>query len=200
MLVGFNTLVLGGEPATIGDDVVARLAALGEDGDEVPVVDAGPATDARLGRRLDSHGLARAFVTIIPDETRNSLSADAAVRRRAVDRLARALDCGHALVTTIGWALLVRLPRSRAAPVHRRVWRAEPAGAGGRGGPDRPDARRARRSGAGRTGSRPVRRASTAGNGRRHGRRRGGDRRPRGGARGDRDGRYRPLALDNPVR
>jgi len=99
--IGFNTLVLGGEPWTIDDRTFETLKALGYDGVELPVFSGDEATYAALGRRLDAAGLARTFVTIIPDETCNPLSADAGVRRRAVDRLRWAIDCGHALGATV---------------------------------------------------------------------------------------------------
>jgi len=99
--IGFNTLVLGGEPWTIDDGTFATIKAAGYDGVELPVFSGDAKTYAAIGRRLDAIGLARTFVTIIPDETCNPLSEDAATRRRAVDRLAWALDCGHALGATV---------------------------------------------------------------------------------------------------
>lgn len=101
MKVGFNMLVLGGQPWTIEDPVFERLKALGYDGVELPVFEGEPEVYAQLGRRLDDHGLARTFVAIIPDETCSPISPDKAARERAKERLDWAIACGAELGASV---------------------------------------------------------------------------------------------------
>ena len=95
-----NTLVLGGQPWTTDDAVFARLKEIGYDGVELPIFEGAPADYADLGKRLDSAGLERTFVTIIPDEDTNPISPDPSVREQAKRRLEWALECGNAVGAT----------------------------------------------------------------------------------------------------
>jgi D-psicose/D-tagatose/L-ribulose 3-epimerase len=72
-----------------------RLRKMGYDGVEIPIFDPQPDKYGPLGKRLDSLGLERTAVTICGKDT-NPISPDAAVRKRAVAHLKKALDCCQA--------------------------------------------------------------------------------------------------------
>ncbi len=101
MQIGFNLLVVGGAISPADRPVLESLKRHGYDGVEVPVMGGTEADCAALGRVLDELGLARTYTTIIPDPDHSPMSADPGVRRRARDRLAWAIDCGHALGATV---------------------------------------------------------------------------------------------------
>ena len=101
MQIGFNLLVVGGAISPADRPVLESLKRHGYDGVEVPVMAGTEADCAALGRVLDELGLARTYTTIIPDPDHSPMSADPGVRRRARDRLAWAIDCGHALGATV---------------------------------------------------------------------------------------------------
>jgi D-psicose/D-tagatose/L-ribulose 3-epimerase len=73
-----------------------RLARLGFDGVEVPVVDLDEKKYTRLAKRLDDLGLKRTAVTIRGTED-DPISPDAAVRAKGVALTKQALDCCEAL-------------------------------------------------------------------------------------------------------
>jgi D-psicose/D-tagatose/L-ribulose 3-epimerase len=99
--IGFNLLVIGGAIGPADHRVLESLKRHGYDGVEVPVMGGTAADCAALGRVLDDLGLARTFTTVIPDPDSSPMSADPAIRARARDRLAWAVDCGHALGATV---------------------------------------------------------------------------------------------------
>jgi D-psicose/D-tagatose/L-ribulose 3-epimerase len=99
--IGFNLLVVGGTITPADRPVLESLKRHGYDGVEVPVMSGAEADYAALGRLLDELGLARTTTAIIPDSDHSPMSGDPAIRRRARDRLAWAIDCGHALGATV---------------------------------------------------------------------------------------------------
>lgn len=97
MKLGMNLLLWTDDAAR--DDfapTLELLARLGFDGVEVPVFADDPAVYARLGKRLDALGLERTAVTVRGGDD-DPISPDPAVRRRAVEKTARALECCQAL-------------------------------------------------------------------------------------------------------
>jgi D-psicose/D-tagatose/L-ribulose 3-epimerase len=99
--IGFNLLVIGGAIGPVDRPVLESLKRHGYDGVEIPVMSGTEADCAALGRVLDDIGLARTYTTVIPDPDHSPMSPDPAIRRRARDRLAWAVDCGHALGATV---------------------------------------------------------------------------------------------------
>lgn len=73
--------------------LLSDIRATGFDGVEIPVFEGAPADYHRLGSQLDALGLARTAVSAIGDPALDLISPDAAVRRRAVDRMRWVLDC-----------------------------------------------------------------------------------------------------------
>lgn len=73
--------------------LLSDIRATGFDGVEIPVFEGAPADYRRLGSQLDALGLARTAVSAIGDPALDLISPDAAVRRRAVDRMRWVLDC-----------------------------------------------------------------------------------------------------------
>jgi D-psicose/D-tagatose/L-ribulose 3-epimerase len=79
------------------DWALARVAEVGWDGVEIPVLVGAPEDYERLGRRLDEFGLARTAVAIMPSPEGDPTSADPQVRARGIAHLDWALDCAAAL-------------------------------------------------------------------------------------------------------
>lgn len=73
--------------------LLSDIRATGFDGVEIPVFEGVPADYRRLGGQLDALGLARTAVSAIGDPALDLITPDAAVRRRAVDRMRWVLDC-----------------------------------------------------------------------------------------------------------
>lgn len=96
MKIGFNLLVLGGLITDAHASQLQRLAALGYDGVEIPILDG----DASHYRKLASYcadlGLERTASSALLG-TDNPCSADASIRKAAYDRLRWMIDCAHAL-------------------------------------------------------------------------------------------------------
>ncbi len=92
MKTGMNLLLWTTEVTPEHDGLLEQLKEIGFDGVEVPmfeVEDAAPYE--RLGKRLQSLGLGATGVTVMGPEA-NPISPDPAIRRAAVDRLAKVLD------------------------------------------------------------------------------------------------------------
>jgi D-psicose/D-tagatose/L-ribulose 3-epimerase len=102
MKVGMNMLAVGGSIHPDNDLGVLELAkTAGFDGVEIPVFGGEIKEYTALGRALDSIGLLRTAVTIIPDEAHSPVSPDPASRARARDRLHWAIDCIQAFGGTM---------------------------------------------------------------------------------------------------
>lgn len=142
MPIGFNLLCLTGEVTSAHDAAIGRLAALGYDGVEIPVLSGRPEDYAALARRLDAEGLRRGCTAVMPDADTNPLSADPAIRARGLAHLDWIMDCAEALAAeTVGGPFHAPIgvftgagPNAgeiaRGAQAHHRM--AERAAAGGR--------------------------------------------------------------------
>jgi D-psicose/D-tagatose/L-ribulose 3-epimerase len=96
MKFGMNLLLWTDDPTQEALlPLIGRLAGMGYDGIELPIFDPQPEAYAKLGRRLDDLGLERTAVAI---RTRDDdpLSPNAAIRRAALDRTRRVIDCCEA--------------------------------------------------------------------------------------------------------
>lgn len=97
MQVGVNLLCLTGFVEADHLSWIRRIAELGYDGVEIPVLRGGPDHYAWLGRELDSIGLRRTTTSVIPSILANPLSDDADIRAAGLAHLNWALDCAIAL-------------------------------------------------------------------------------------------------------
>lgn len=97
MQVGVNLLCLTGFVEAEHMGWVGRVAELGYDGVEIPVLRGAPEHYAALGRELDAMGLRRTTTSVIPSILANPLSDDPAIRQAGRAHLDWALDCAIAL-------------------------------------------------------------------------------------------------------
>lgn len=97
MPFSINLLCLSGIVEARQLDDIRRIASLGYDGVEIPVLSGEPSHYAWLGRQLDNIGLRRTTTSIVPSPDANPLSADPEIRGRGVAHLDWALDCAIAL-------------------------------------------------------------------------------------------------------
>ncbi|EAQ04243.1 Putative epimerase [Pseudooceanicola batsensis HTCC2597] len=103
MKLGINLLCLGGHIEESHLPQIERIAAIGFDHVEVPVMRGSPDHYAWLGDRLHAMGLGRAQTSIVPEPAANPLSGDADERRRGGEHLNWIQDCAEALGSeTIG--------------------------------------------------------------------------------------------------
>jgi D-psicose/D-tagatose/L-ribulose 3-epimerase len=98
--IGFNLLVWsGGIPDTFRQ-VTERLKSIGYDGIECFMEERNSAVYQKFGEHLRSIGLeATCVLGLGPDE--NPVSDSSAVRRKAINRLKEAIDCAHAVGSTV---------------------------------------------------------------------------------------------------
>lgn len=102
MKIGMNFLLWTGHVTEAHADTMRALKAVGFDGVEIPIFDAGDSSHyGRLGQILDDLGLERTAITILPDEQHNAISPNAAHRQGAVSHLKRVVDCAQALGATV---------------------------------------------------------------------------------------------------
>ena len=93
MKTGMNLLLWTTEVTAEHDGLLDQLKGMGFDALEIPVFNLDDlAPYERLGKRLKSLGLGATAVTIMTPEA-NPVSPDAAIRKAAVARLARVLEC-----------------------------------------------------------------------------------------------------------
>ena len=142
MKVGFNLLLWSTYVTERDFLILEQLKAAGYDGVEIPVFDVSdPEQFSKLGQVIKDNGLACTTVTVCPDESSNPISADAANRQGAIDRLKRVVDCSQALGSELLCGPYYQVlgqfsgsfptdeERARAAEVHREVAEhAQPAG------------------------------------------------------------------------
>lgn len=103
MKLGINLLCLGGHIDESHLPQIERIAEIGYDHVEVPVMHGAPDHFGWLGERLAEFGLGRAQTSIVPEPDANPQSEDAAVRQRGLDHLSWIQDCAEALGSeTIG--------------------------------------------------------------------------------------------------
>lgn len=97
MQVGVNLLCLTGFVEAEHLGWIGRIAELGYDGVEVPVLRGAPEHYAWLGRELDAMGLRRTTTSVIPSILANPVSDDPQIRLAGRQHLDWALDCAIAL-------------------------------------------------------------------------------------------------------
>ncbi len=100
-----------------------RLRDMGFDGLEIPIFGGDPEQYARLGRHLDDLGFERT-VTSVRNAEDNPISADASVRRAAVDATKRTIDCAQAAgVKLVGGPLYAAIGQFSGSPPTGDEWR-----------------------------------------------------------------------------
>lgn len=97
MRAGFNLLLWTTSITDAHWPAIEAIQAAGYDGVEVPLFEGTPESYAALGRRLDSIGLARTTVAVIPSAEVNPIGADPAQREGALRHLAWVAECTAAL-------------------------------------------------------------------------------------------------------
>ena len=97
MKLGINLLCLAGHIDESHLPMIERIAEIGYDHVEVPVMRGTPDHYAWLGERLAGFGLGRAQTSIVPDPSANPLSGDPAIRQAGLDHLDWIQDCAEAL-------------------------------------------------------------------------------------------------------
>jgi D-psicose/D-tagatose/L-ribulose 3-epimerase len=96
MKFGMNLLLWTDMVTEAHDPILEQLKAMGFDAVEVPIFDTSNTKPyERLGQRLKSLGLGATGVTVMTPEA-NPISADPAIRAKAVEHLDRVLECGQA--------------------------------------------------------------------------------------------------------
>ncbi len=96
MKLGMNLLLWTGHVTADLFPTLAKIKAAGFDGVEVPLFDGDAAHYRTIRAELDRQGLACSTVTVMNPET-SPISPDAAVRRKAVERLKWAVEMNHIL-------------------------------------------------------------------------------------------------------
>lgn len=97
MKLGINLLCLGGHIDESHLPQIERIAEIGFDHVEVPVMRGAPDHYAWLGERIASFGLGRAQTSIVPEVDANPLSDDIDIQRRGLAHLSWIQDCAEAL-------------------------------------------------------------------------------------------------------
>ena len=97
MPIGLNLLCLAAHVEEAHAPHLERLAALGYDGVEIPVLRGEPEHYRRLGARLDGLGLRRTVTAVIPGPEASPVSDDPEARARADEHLAWVAACAEAL-------------------------------------------------------------------------------------------------------
>lgn len=96
MKTGMNLLLWTDHVTEALDPVLDQLKAIGFDAVEVPIFNTTDlAPYERLGQRLKALGLGATAVTVMTPDT-NPISADPAIRAKAVAHLDRVMECGQA--------------------------------------------------------------------------------------------------------
>ena len=99
MKIGFCMLLWTTSVTAEHRRLLEDIRATGYDGVEIPIFGGTPDDYARIGRMLDEIGLGRTGISVMPPEA-DALSADPALRKAAVARLAWTGDCAAALGAT----------------------------------------------------------------------------------------------------
>src|SRR5690242_8648319 len=94
MKYGLNMLLWTTDVNESHDPLLAKIKSWGYDGVELPVFELDVARFKALGEKLNGLGLERTAVAISMAEN-NPISASAAVRQTAVDRLKKIIDICH---------------------------------------------------------------------------------------------------------
>jgi len=97
MKVGFNMLLWTTHVTEEDLSGLETLKKVGYDGVEIPVFEGDTAHFEKVGKAIKNSGLTCTSVTVIPDEQRNPISADAKHREGAVEYFKWAIECSQAL-------------------------------------------------------------------------------------------------------
>ena len=97
MRIGFCMLLWTTSVSESHRALLEDIRATGYDGVEIPVFDGQPDDYEAVGQMLDSIGLGRTAISVIPSVEQNPLSDDPAARRAAIDYLKWCVDCTAAL-------------------------------------------------------------------------------------------------------
>lgn len=97
MKLGINLLCLGGHIDATHLPMIERIAEIGYDSVEIPVMRGDPDHYVWLGGRLDALGLQRTQTSIVPDPAADPLSSDPGIRARGRAHLDWIQDCAEAL-------------------------------------------------------------------------------------------------------
>ena len=96
MKTGMNLLLWTDMVTEAHDPILEQLKEIGFDAVEVPIFDTSDTKPyERLGQKLKSLGLGATGVTVMTPDA-NPISADPAIRAKAVEHLDRVLECGQA--------------------------------------------------------------------------------------------------------
>lgn len=101
MKIGFNLLLWTGHVGEQHQPLLRAIRKAGYDGVEVPIFEGTPDHYARLGAMLDTIGLERTVVTIMPSLDKDPLSGDAQTRKAAAEHAKWFIDCSAALGAAI---------------------------------------------------------------------------------------------------
>ena len=133
MKAGFNMLLWTTHVTAKHKELLQKIKMAGYDGVEIPVFQGEPGYYSKLGEMLDSIGLERTMVSVVPTADKNPISADAATRQAGTDYLTWLIDCSAAIGSKIVCGPLhsslgqfsgtgpTAQERKRALAVHRKV-------------------------------------------------------------------------------
>jgi D-psicose/D-tagatose/L-ribulose 3-epimerase len=133
MKVGFNMLLWTTHVTKEHLRLLETLKKVGYDGVEIPVFGGDTAHFEKIGKAIKDNGLACTSVTVIPDEQRSPISADAKCRKQAVEYLKWAIDCSQAMGSEVLCGPIYQplgmfsgkppteQEKKRAAQVHRKA-------------------------------------------------------------------------------
>ena len=123
MKFGMNLLLWTDDP-TLEEflPLYERLAAMGFDGVELPLMGATPEALADLGKRLDDLGLERTAISVRGDHE-DPISLDPAIRKTAASNLAHTIDCAEAAgARLLGGPLYAAIGRFSGAGPTKDEW------------------------------------------------------------------------------
>ena len=99
MKYGFNLLLWTTDVQEADFPTLEKVKGIGYDGVELPIFNLDVDNFKKIGTKCDELGLGRTAVTVSTEEE-NPISPDAAIRKKAVDRLKVAVDCASAAGAT----------------------------------------------------------------------------------------------------
>lgn len=101
MKAGFNMLLWTTHVMPEHKGLLQKIKKAGYDGVEIPVFEGEPGYYSELGEMLDSIGLERTVVSVVPTADKNPISPDAATRQAGTDYLKWLIDCSAAIGSKI---------------------------------------------------------------------------------------------------
>ena len=101
MKIGFNLLLWTTNLVEKDFYLLEKLKNIGYDGVEVPIFEGKVDHYQKINSVLNNIGLESTGIAVIPDEERNPISENSLNRKNAEDFLKWAIDCCHALNSSI---------------------------------------------------------------------------------------------------